>query len=108
MPCVHLAAPGGHSAVLEALAAAGADLQAETQRSGTPLHAAAAVGQEEVVGTLLELGADPCAKNAKGKTPRQRAEDEDMDELVPVLKAAEEAKGCGPAKKEQKEKDKKK
>ncbi|CAK0848047.1 unnamed protein product [Prorocentrum cordatum] len=102
-PCVHLAALAGHEDVLTVLAQAGADLQAETERSGTPLHAAAAVGQQAVVEILVKQGADPCAKNAKGKTPRQRAEDEDMDEVVPVLKQAEAAKGCAPAKKEKKD-----
>lgn len=103
--CVHLAAINGHVEVMKILAKAGADLQAESERSGTPLHAAAAVGQQAVAEVLLRLGADPCAKNAKGKTPRQRAEDEDMDEVVPLLKKAEADKGCAPAKKEKKRKN---
>lgn len=109
-PCLHLAATAGHVEVIDALASVGAELQAETSKSGTALHITAAVGQLDAAKRLLELGADPCAQNSRGETPRARAEEEEMDELVELLKPLEDAKGCGKkkAKKERKAKKAKK
>lgn len=107
-PCLHLAATAGHVSVIEALSAAGADLKADTKKSGTALHIAAAVGQVEVANQLLALGADPCAQNARGETPRARAEEEEMEDIIAVLAPLEEAKGCGKKKKAKKEKKEKK
>ena len=48
----------GHEAVVAALLAAGADKNAATQDSVTPLHLAAQNGHEAVVAALLAAGAD--------------------------------------------------
>ena len=71
---LHLAARGGHGALVRLLleAGAGSDPDAVTASSGvTPLHlAAAAIGGEDAVAELLSHGADPNAlESSAGQTP---------------------------------------
>ena len=59
----------GDTAVVEALLAAGADVQARDRSGYTPLHAAAALNKNPTVLELLLLaGADPDARNSNDET----------------------------------------
>jgi hemoglobin len=65
--------PAG-SAIVRALAKAGADVNAAAGVTrSTPLHMAARRGHTEIARTLLELGADPNARDNKRATPLERA-----------------------------------
>ena len=66
---LHLAASGGHAAVVEKLLAAGAAVDAKDKHGGeTPLHRAASEGRAAVVEQLLAAGAAVDAKNeVRGK-----------------------------------------
>ena len=67
---LYLAAKGGHSGVVAALLAAGADAKATTSNGTTPLMIAAAAGDTRTITSLVENGADINAKDgAKGETP---------------------------------------
>ena len=67
---LYLAAKGGHSAVVAALLAAGADPKATTTNGTTPLMIAAAAGDTRTITALVENGSDINAKDtAKGETP---------------------------------------
>ena len=60
------------TAVIEALLAAGARVQARDNDGWTPLHMAAATTKNPaVVEALLAAGADPAVTNGKGETPCQ-------------------------------------
>lgn len=54
---LHEAAANGHTAVVEALIAAGAAVNATNSCDRTPLHEAAAKGHIEVVSALIAAGA---------------------------------------------------
>lgn len=56
---LHRLAGEGHHRAVEALARAGADLEAEDSCGETPLMAAVQVGRKAMVGLLLRLGASP-------------------------------------------------
>lgn len=88
---IHEAAVRGHAAVIRALAAAGADVNARASsleypaaRSFTALHLAAQGGDEETVRALLELGADPSLKG-EGELPLHTAAREGRPEIVRLL-----------------------
>lgn len=59
---LHLAAFGGHDAVVDRLLKAGAKVDVADEDDWTPLHVAVAHSQEKVVGRLLLAKADPRAK----------------------------------------------
>src|SRR5207245_330280 len=63
-----LAARGGHAAVVDALLAAKADVNAKTKNGITALIKAAEGGHAQVVKTLLAAGADANAKQSDGVT----------------------------------------
>ena len=64
------AAYNENPAILIALLNAGADLNAQNQYGGTPLHVAAGNNENPAVITaLLNAGADPAARDDKGRTP---------------------------------------
>eukprot|EP00747_Dinoflagellata_sp_TGD_P164230 gnl/TRDRNA2_/TRDRNA2_183868_c0_seq1.p1 gnl/TRDRNA2_/TRDRNA2_183868_c0~~gnl/TRDRNA2_/TRDRNA2_183868_c0_seq1.p1 ORF type:complete len:284 (+),score=89.01 gnl/TRDRNA2_/TRDRNA2_183868_c0_seq1:75-926(+) len=104
--CLHFAATAGHADVIRKLVNAGADMQAETVRSGTPLHSAAALGHEEAVKVLIRLGADVCALNMKDQTPGYRARAEENYGVAKILEPHEEAQGCPKKQKKKKKKGK--
>jgi ankyrin repeat protein len=80
---LHVAAAAYRTAIVEALAAAGAEVDAENRRHARPLHYAVDGGpnsprwdpaaQHDVVTALLQLGADPNAADANGTPPLLRA-----------------------------------
>ena len=65
---LHVAADGGHWAVVEQLVAAGADVRAATADGETVLHYAAYRGSAYAVGLLLSAGADVAAATNEGDT----------------------------------------
>lgn len=64
---LHLASRNGHKPIVEALLAAGVDVNLQTP-SGTALHEAALCGKDSVVVALLEAGANLDALNGDGRT----------------------------------------
>ncbi|KAL9899681.1 uncharacterized protein ACN427_007269 isoform 2-T3 [Glossina fuscipes fuscipes] len=65
--CLHLAARNGHKKVVEALLAAGVNVNLLTH-NGTALHEAALCGKKSVVYTLLKSGVDPTAVDGQGRS----------------------------------------
>ncbi|XP_036217341.2 ankyrin repeat and SAM domain-containing protein 1A isoform X2 [Bactrocera oleae] len=65
--CLHLASRNGHKKVVEALLAAGVDVNIMTN-SGTALHEAALCGKKAVVNVLLQAGVNPDATDGSGHT----------------------------------------
>lgn len=71
---LHAAAMFGHTAVCEALIAAGADVNTQTQPQGySPLHSAAFEGHEKTIALLLQHGADPTLLNHREERPADTA-----------------------------------
>lgn len=70
---LHAAVAGRHYAVVAALLAAGADVNARQHGGWTPLHGAAQHGDSALVETLLAAGADPSLAREGGETPAQTA-----------------------------------
>jgi ankyrin repeat protein len=72
---LHFAAFFGTADVVEALLAAGAEVDAAGRgwMTGTPLHSAAASANEGAVRALLSAGADPNARQSGGGTPLHAA-----------------------------------
>ena len=67
-PALHLAAHFGHGDAVDALLAAGADVNARAGGGSTALHVAAFGGDVALINTLLAHGADPEALADDGKT----------------------------------------
>ncbi|XP_067618916.1 ankyrin repeat and sterile alpha motif domain-containing protein 1B isoform X2 [Eurosta solidaginis] len=65
--CLHLASRNGHKKVVEALLAAGVDVNVMTN-SGTALHEAALCGKKAVVNVLLQAGINPNATDGLART----------------------------------------
>ena len=86
---LYLAAQHGHSGVVEALVAAGADPNRRLWRmDATPLHAAADGGHRGAAAALLQLGASPHTRNWNGVTALGLAAMAGRVEVVKVLLAA--------------------
>jgi len=69
---LHCASWKGHTALVEALLDAGADINGHNQNGHwgtTPLHAAAHGNQKDVAVALIKRGADLKAKNLNRRTP---------------------------------------
>ncbi|KAL5442556.1 hypothetical protein PMIN07_004805 [Paraphaeosphaeria minitans] len=56
---------------------------------GTPLHRAAEFGKGNIVEYLLKMGANPLKLDSRGRTPRFWAERNGFEEVVRILKEAE-------------------
>ncbi len=78
--------------VFELLLAAGADVNAKSKMSMTPLMAAASVGRISQVDILLGKGADPFVKDSKGRTALDVAVNRKKHECVKAIKNAMGAK----------------
>ncbi|HET9551518.1 MAG TPA: ankyrin repeat domain-containing protein [Anaeromyxobacteraceae bacterium] len=72
--------------IIEALAAAGADVNAVTSKGNTPLHIAAYKGFAGTVRLLLSKGADPSRRNAAGETAEALAAKLGRKSVVEVLR----------------------
>ncbi|KPK86340.1 MAG: hypothetical protein AMJ81_01470 [Phycisphaerae bacterium SM23_33] len=85
---LHLAALGGHLAVVQFLLAHGADGGASNKWIGTPLHCAARKGHANVTRVLIERKANLLAKDRQGDTPIHLAALHRHTEIVEALLAA--------------------
>jgi ankyrin repeat protein len=85
---LHLAACGGHLAVVQALIDGRADVNARDATDFTPLHCAAIHDRLEVARLLLKHGADITAKDEDGACPSDVADTDDMKELLKISSAS--------------------
>lgn len=97
---LHFAAINPDRTAIEALLAAGADVNAKDEEDYTPLHMAAFHRQADYALLLLEAGADVNAKTVSGRTPLSMAEKARADETAGVislwiLKGCKPGQGCG-------------
>lgn len=92
MPTLHYLALQGRYAVLEAVRAAGVDIDRRDARGRTALMAAAREGFAKTVEVLLECGADPGARDGQGFSVLQHAHSAPQDsggaEVVRLLTRA--------------------
>ena len=86
-------AKAGQTALVKALLAIGADLQARDENGRTALMLAAAEGHDETVMLLLLQGADLDAKDGGGRTALVIAEQKEHASVVEVLKRAAKPDG---------------
>ena len=86
---LHWAAEYGRTAIAAMLIAAGADLEAKGNFSGTPLHRAVAYDRAAIAATLIAAGADLEAKNQWGGTPLHLAKLVGHAAIVATMMAAE-------------------
>jgi uncharacterized protein len=97
---LHIAADGGHPAVVRALLArqggrVALDVNVRTTTGATPLHFAAASGNSETVGILLDNGADVNATEPQwGQTPLMFAAASGRTDIVKLLVAHGAAVGA--------------
>jgi uncharacterized protein len=87
---LHYAAFFGSPEAIEALVAAGADLEAPARNrefapEARPLHSAAAAGRSDNAAALLAAGADPNARQHGGFTPLMEAEQSGNLDLAELL-----------------------
>ena len=83
---LHHAVEGkGGSQVVEALVAAGANLEARKDFGYTPLALAAKRDKAEAIKALLAAGADPNVKGANGATPLMTAAGRGNEGAVKLL-----------------------
>jgi ankyrin repeat protein len=71
---LNYAALNNHPAAIEALLAAGANIESQNRTRFTPLHHAAEAGSIEAIEILLKHGANKKAKMYRGGIPQQIAE----------------------------------
>ena len=85
---LHVAAKGGHAAVVRQLVGAKADVGALTVTGAAPLHFAAASGSRETIAILLDAGADANVQEPQwGQTPLMFAAASGRTEAVKLLLA---------------------
>jgi len=83
---LHAAIAGAASeSVVDAILAAGADVDAEASGGVRPLHLAASRGSRSLVEALIARGADPEAVTADGRTPAAIAAERGFPELQELL-----------------------
>lgn len=96
---LHVAGIRGDVSTVEALIAAGADVNARTPAGATmamtPLHWAIYHGHTEMVRRLLDAGADPAASNEHGKTPLQMCEEAGQAAAAELIRKAILSPGVG-------------
>lgn len=87
---VHLAANRGDQSIVQALIAAGADVNIKSADGQTLLHEAAIGGSVDVIRSVLGYGVDLEARNNDNKTPLAVAcaERDGSDEVIQLLLAA--------------------
>eukprot|EP00405_Crypthecodinium_cohnii_P043846 CAMPEP_0206588432 /NCGR_PEP_ID=MMETSP0325_2-20121206/38279_1 /ASSEMBLY_ACC=CAM_ASM_000347 /TAXON_ID=2866 /ORGANISM="Crypthecodinium cohnii, Strain Seligo" /LENGTH=781 /DNA_ID=CAMNT_0054096709 /DNA_START=40 /DNA_END=2386 /DNA_ORIENTATION=- len=82
---IHLAATGP---IVDLLATAGSNLEAEDETGHTSLHHAASLGKHQVVAALLEHRAEVDVRTVEGDTALSLAEAAGHDEISRLLRAA--------------------
>lgn len=82
---LHTASIGGLMEEVDALLAAGADVNAKGEKDFTPLHYAATFDHLPVVRRLLERGAITDTRNEFGKTPREIAVQNGRNDIVSAI-----------------------
>jgi len=92
----------GFPEVVQALIAAGADIETKIFYAIRPLMLAAGAGEAGVVQVLLKAGADPKARNEGGRTALMMVKDKDYIDVINLLHDAEsnvelgeDGAGCG-------------
>ena len=83
-------------AIVRALVAHGADVNAVAAANYTPLHVAASRGNEELVRFLVESGAGTDARMDDGKTPADLARDRGHPETAKLLDTLAPSAGAPP------------
>ncbi len=78
-------------AMAEVLLRAGASPNVAAKDGATPLHSACSSGNVDVARALLAAGADTTLRNARGQTPLDAARASDRDEVVALLEARPDA-----------------
>ncbi|NGX59980.1 MAG: hypothetical protein KR126chlam3_01140, partial [Chlamydiae bacterium] len=86
---LHIAAQEGHAEIVEYLPSHGADVDARDSSDWTPLHLASCHGDPSCTELLLSKGADVNARTKKGKTPLEFAMYNGHNQVVNILKKAE-------------------
>lgn len=94
---LHMAALNVDSGPLQALLAAGADVNARDREGATPLHMAAYATRTEHARLLLQAGADVTAKTEAGRDALSMARKVRADETAGVI-SLWILKGCKPGK----------
>jgi uncharacterized protein len=85
---LHAAAMQGRAAVCEALLAAGADVDAQTDPQGyAPLHSAAFAGHLEAIGVLLRHGANCNLVNYRNERPVDTARRTNQPTAIKILES---------------------
>jgi ankyrin repeat protein len=84
LPALHLAAEAGRSAIVDLMAASGADLEAKNT-GWTALHYAVSDGHTAVLQVLLQRGADPKVKSSIGSIALCLARSRGKEEVLRLL-----------------------